>query len=73
MNCGAPELPANGDIGTISRTTEDANVTFRCSDGFVPTMEEVAFCTSSGVWYPTPADHICISDGMYKSNIIGES
>lgn len=66
-NCGHPELPTNGSIGTFTRTTRGASVTFRCNDGFIPTTEEISFCTSSGIWYPTPADHICILQGNATS------
>lgn len=56
MDCGLPRPPVNGNLGSYSRTTEGANVTFRCNRDIA---EMVSVCTSDGMWDPVPEEHNC--------------
>ena len=62
-NCGPPDPPLNGSLGSYSRTTEGANVTFQCDRFFFPVGVFSGVCTSASVWDPLPASHNCTLDG----------
>ena len=57
-DCGHPKPPANGSLSNYTRTTEGANVTFQCNDGYYPPGEIVAVCISRR-WSPLPEEHSC--------------
>ena len=62
-NCGPLDPPLNGSLGSYSRTTEGANVTFQCDRFFFPDGVFSAVCTSESVWDPLPARLNCTPDG----------
>lgn len=51
--------PMIGVLGSYLHTTEGANVTFQCRDGYVPSAIMTSTCTSNASWTPAPQEHNC--------------
>ena len=68
VNCSDPSVPGNGSTEAFVNTTEDAEIFFRCSPGFVPAERMRAICTSDGRWNPDPATHVCTGELVCVNN-----
>ena len=62
VNCSDPSVPGNGSTEAFVNTTEDAEIFFRCSPGFVPAERMRAMCTADGRWNPDPATLVCTGE-----------
>ncbi len=51
MDCDEPPPPLNG---RIENSSQDSVIIFRCNEGFIPSTEMMAICTSDGEWEPVP-------------------
>jgi len=58
FNCGRPESPRNGSVGSHPVTTEGSVVLYRCDQNLVPEELMRSVCTVSG-WSPNPAEQVC--------------
>ena len=67
MDCGLPSPPADSSIFSNTGTLEGARVTFRCDDGFTPSLEMTAECQADGNWESIPAELVCkaVSTGKF--------
>ena len=60
VDCGDPHPPINGLIRNYSTTTEGANISFTCEDGFIPDVDIIAICFNNGIWNPLPINYTCM-------------
>ena len=60
VDCGVPVPPNNGSLGSYTNTREGTSVTFRCNEGFRPSVPMIATCMRNAMWYPAPDGHDCI-------------
>ena len=59
MDCGIPTPPINGSVVNYSGTKLGNTVTFKCDEGFRPSVEVNGTCRSDAMWHPTPGMHNC--------------
>ncbi len=71
VNCGVPLSPTNGFVGNYSHTREGAIATYKCNDGFRPSIGLTAVCTNTSLWVPSPETHNCVLvTGIHTSSCI---
>jgi len=58
VDCGRPESPRNGSVGSHPATTEGSVVLYQCDQNLVPEELMRSVCTVSG-WSPNPAEQVC--------------
>lgn len=59
VRCEKPTAPSNGDLDTVTSTTEGATVTFQCNPGYTPTGEMNTTCMADLTWNPEPDSFVC--------------
>ena len=63
VDCGVPNPPRNGTLGSITTTTAGSTLTFMCDEPLIPTTVMVAHCTRDAVWDPLPELLMCKEKG----------
>lgn len=61
VSCGVPIPPMNGMVMNYSLPIEGANITFRCNDGFRPSVVVTSTCIDTTEWIPSPNEYNCTS------------
>ena len=59
VDCYVPIPPTNGSVVNFTGTKVGDNVTYKCDEGFRPSLEMNGTCTLEGLWSPAPQEHNC--------------
>ena len=59
VDSGTPSPPADEAIISQTSTLEGSRITFKCDDGFNPSLVMDAECQPDGNWQPDPAGVVC--------------
>ena len=69
VDCGSPSPPTNGAIISQTSTLEGSMITFKCDDGFSPSLAMNFECQPDGNWQPDPAGVVCAASITFTGKL----